>query len=265
MGYGAPMGYGGKGGHGMGGPGGHDGGNNPNGGAGQRGPHPNFKSKLCKRFQESGHCNFGERCGFAHGDHDLRQSGTYGQVFLNPGMSAPEGAAAPMDSMGGKGGYGGDMGGKGGYGGGYGGPPDRGQNDGLLKTKLCVTHQRTGVCSFGDRCRFAHGEEELRASDGPGQSNFQQQGYPQEQNSYTGSGPATAPMTQNMAPTVMAAPNQEPAPAAVIIPAAEPAPPRPVMPPVGPSDCTPLDFGGTKRAAGEDEGDELETKRQCVQ
>ena len=36
-------------------------GNNPNGNAAQAGPHPNIKSKLCKRFLESGNCTFGER------------------------------------------------------------------------------------------------------------------------------------------------------------------------------------------------------------
>merc|ERR1712086_294349 len=79
--------------------------------------------------------------------------------------------------MGGGGGYGDQMhhGGGGGGGGGYGGPggPHDGgfekkpQNDSLLKTKLCVSWQRTGVCSFGERCRFAHGEADLR---GPGEA-----------------------------------------------------------------------------------------------
>ena len=64
------------------------------------------------------------------------------------------------------GGFGGPMGGPGGFGGPMGGPgmgmERKQQNDSLLKTKLCVSFQRTGVCSFNERCRFAHGEHELR-------------------------------------------------------------------------------------------------------
>jgi len=33
--------------------------------------HPNYKTKLCVRWQTGG-CSFGERCGFAHGGHDMR-------------------------------------------------------------------------------------------------------------------------------------------------------------------------------------------------
>eukprot|EP00658_Telonema_sp_P-2_P040418 TRINITY_DN28905_c0_g1_i1.p1 TRINITY_DN28905_c0_g1~~TRINITY_DN28905_c0_g1_i1.p1 ORF type:complete len:225 (-),score=69.46 TRINITY_DN28905_c0_g1_i1:89-763(-) len=35
--------------------------------------HPNFKTKLCARYESSGGCSFGDRCGFAHGISDLRQ------------------------------------------------------------------------------------------------------------------------------------------------------------------------------------------------
>jgi len=89
-------GYGGKGGwHG-----GWDGGKGGYGGGGVRGPepgtgakHPNFKSKVCKRFSESGNCNFAERCGFAHGEADLRTPGSYGMTYQYPHLGGAEAAA----------------------------------------------------------------------------------------------------------------------------------------------------------------------------
>merc|ERR1719231_534931 len=62
---------------------------------GDRGPpkdgsiHCNYKSKVCKRFEESGQCNFGDSCGFAHGESDLRKAGTYGQEYVCPPVSVP--------------------------------------------------------------------------------------------------------------------------------------------------------------------------------
>ncbi|XP_038886155.1 zinc finger CCCH domain-containing protein 14-like [Benincasa hispida] len=35
-------------------------------------------------------------------------------------------------------------------------------NQGMTKTELCNKWQETGGCPYGDRCRFAHGPEELR-------------------------------------------------------------------------------------------------------
>eukprot|EP00658_Telonema_sp_P-2_P080739 TRINITY_DN8100_c0_g1_i7.p1 TRINITY_DN8100_c0_g1~~TRINITY_DN8100_c0_g1_i7.p1 ORF type:complete len:399 (+),score=40.84 TRINITY_DN8100_c0_g1_i7:438-1634(+) len=314
MGGGGYGGFGGKGGHDMGGKG------NSGGKGGDRGPHPNFKSKLCKRFTESGHCTFGERCGFAHGDHDLRQAGTYGAVFTSPGMGGndhggPMGGG-PGGGYGGPpgghdGGYGGPPGGHdGGYGGppgghdgGYGGPPGghgggyggfpgggfpgpgfcdrppgassqdrRPQNDNLLKTKVCVTFQRQGICSFGDRCRFAHGDHELK---GPGEMAgsgghppFTERGFgPRDNNGNPGGGygnnnPGAGPGPTVLAPTVLKP--LEPslgASEALAAPAAAAAP-GPVLPPVGPSDDTPLEFGGAKRAA-EGNNQQDGAKRQC--
>lgn len=58
-----------------------------------------------------GDCRFGDRCNFAHGDHELRK--------------LPEGAPPPGAGYGGRGG--GNFGGRGrGYGGGRGGPGGRG-------------------------------------------------------------------------------------------------------------------------------------------
>ena len=34
--------------------------------------HSNYKTKICKNFQLHGSCKFGDRCGFAHGNFQLR-------------------------------------------------------------------------------------------------------------------------------------------------------------------------------------------------
>ena len=33
----------------------------------------NFKTEICKYWEQKGHCHFGEKCAFAHGAHELRQ------------------------------------------------------------------------------------------------------------------------------------------------------------------------------------------------
>ena len=137
--------------------------------------------------------------------------------------------------MGGGSGYGGGphdggFNGGGGGGGGYGGPNDGGfekkpQNDSLLKTKLCVSWQRTGVCSFGtncskwfcahvnglagERCRFAHGEADLR---GPGEAQHHGGGGGGGGGGGMHQGPPAGDMQPAaMAPSVMSVSTSEPA------------------------------------------------------
>lgn len=80
---------------------------------GFRGTAENAKTKLCTRWMQ-GDCRFGDRCNFAHGDHELRN---------HPEGGDPRGRGGPGGGYGGGGrggpgrGYGG---GGGGYGGGYG-------------------------------------------------------------------------------------------------------------------------------------------------
>ena len=31
-----------------------------------------YKSEICQRYMESGQCKYGEKCQFAHGEHELR-------------------------------------------------------------------------------------------------------------------------------------------------------------------------------------------------
>lgn len=87
---------------------------------GFRGTAENAKTKLCNRWLQ-GDCRFGDRCNFAHGEHELRA--------LPP---RENGAGAPAPAAG-RGGYGGGRGGRGpgyGYGGGPGGPGGYGPQGG---------------------------------------------------------------------------------------------------------------------------------------
>ncbi|KAG2432292.1 hypothetical protein HYH02_013015 [Chlamydomonas schloesseri] len=89
-----------------------------------------YKTMLCVNF-EGGSCKFGAHCQFAHGAHELRSRRIQDQApELQPPLQPPRGSQQH-------------------------------------KTQLCKWHQ-LGSCSFGARCKFAHGEEELRSTGGGG-------------------------------------------------------------------------------------------------
>jgi hypothetical protein len=99
-----------------------------------------WKTKLCKHFVTNGSCPFMEKCGFAHGPHEL----------MPPGAAVAYGANT--------------------YPGFYGAPPttpsvpDRPAGS-LAKTRLCKSWMQTGTCAYPN-CTFAHGQHELRPRDG---------------------------------------------------------------------------------------------------
>eukprot|EP00798_Chlamydomonas_sp_ICE-L_P030497 gene30497-35516_t len=101
------------------------------GGRGFRGTAENAKTRLCTRWIE-GNCRFGDRCNFAHGDHEMRK-GDGDRAYMGGG-GAPGGRGRGYGGRGAPGGqgYGGGYGeeqytpqgyGGGGYGGGYGAAP----------------------------------------------------------------------------------------------------------------------------------------------
>merc|ERR1711865_426353 len=232
--------------HGMGGlMGGQMGGGQMGGqmGGGQNfgGAHPNAKTRLCTHWAESGSCGTGDRCGFAHGDADLRQPGSYGRVFKDPAMQAQAQAQVPGMMMPGM-----AMGGSG-----MAQPTGiRVQNDALLKTKLCSTFMQTGTCNYQDKCRFAHEEADLHR---PGEAAMsrtdpsQEQQYP-AQEPFSGEVAADPLVGPAMPPST--APPQQPLSAVAEL-ETQPAM-TPIVPPVGGVDDTPLEFGasnGVKRSA----------------
>eukprot|EP00668_Euglena_longa_P008542 GGOE01010294.1.p1 GENE.GGOE01010294.1~~GGOE01010294.1.p1 ORF type:complete len:470 (-),score=143.94 GGOE01010294.1:270-1640(-) len=53
-----------------------------------------YKTKLCMRWEASGECSWGNACGFAHGDADLRPR--HGQLVLNPVLSVESAGHAKL-------------------------------------------------------------------------------------------------------------------------------------------------------------------------
>jgi hypothetical protein len=120
-------------------------------GAGQR---SSLKTKLCGHFAR-GSCTFGDRCHFAHGeselrirDHelDLRLKNLELEATLDQIKDPSETVTAMLIPAG------------------HAPPRTVGGLQYSFKTKLCGAFTG-GSCTFGDGCRFAHGESELRIRD----------------------------------------------------------------------------------------------------
>lgn len=88
------------------------------------------KTRLCTQFMQTGACEYGEACKFAHGEHEFQK--------INK-------QAKGLSGDGAKGGAGG--------------------NSKKFKTRLCLKFQQFGQCSYGNSCSFAHGIEELAWKD----------------------------------------------------------------------------------------------------
>lgn len=118
-----------------------------------------YKTRLCNTYTQQGHCDYGEKCKFAHGTEDLRQppqgmGGGFNQNpgFMNQQQGFPGNNGGFMPMQGGMGGgiegvYGGGFGS--GMGGGYGGNKQQG---------VCRFFEQNGECRFGANCKFSHGQ-----------------------------------------------------------------------------------------------------------
>ena len=87
----------------------------------------NFKTRLCKTFVSMGMCPNGFNCGYAHGVVELRTTN---------GSHGPHGAQVLRYN-------------------------NQGGSQGL-KTVMCKNWMENQDCQFGNRCNFAHGEEQLK-------------------------------------------------------------------------------------------------------
>ncbi|KAL4854994.1 Zinc finger CCCH domain-containing protein 39 [Chlorella vulgaris] len=125
-----------------------------------------FKTRICNKWR-SGACPYGDKCTYAHGEHELRyvppevvaqleaqqkmqdpqqqrQGGGEGQQ--QPGEEGPHSGGGPAPAM-----YGGSPGPAGGMG-----------HQSFYKTRLCIKYMQTGFCHKAAGCTFAHGYEDLR-------------------------------------------------------------------------------------------------------
>eukprot|EP00055_Hartaetosiga_balthica_P007068 m.23865 g.23865 ORF g.23865 m.23865 type:complete len:267 (+) comp5589_c1_seq2:58-858(+) len=134
------------------------------------------KTRLCRGFERSGECQYGDNCWFAHGQGELREPQPFmphrrqhpyvktkmckfmqngGQCPFKeqcnfahssmelrpmPAMHQPY-MSGPMDYM----------------------MRKRPIDSSRYKTRLCKSFSNQGYCKFQDTCAFAHGQVELRA------------------------------------------------------------------------------------------------------
>ena len=94
-----------------------------------------LKTVLCKHFGQTGTCSYGEKCQFAHGFQELKNSGSSMQNNMG---------SVPMMGM------------------------DNSQkmkstpNPSNFKIVKCKNFETTGSCKYGSVCTFAHGDNEIR-------------------------------------------------------------------------------------------------------
>jgi len=93
-----------------------------------------FKTVLCKHFGQTGTCSYGDKCQFAHGFQELKNSGVPNSGISGiqniPDMSMNKQKTAPNPSN--------------------------------FKIVKCKNWETSGTCKYGSVCTFAHGDNELR-------------------------------------------------------------------------------------------------------
>jgi hypothetical protein len=106
-----------------------------------------YKTSMCKHFEQHGKCYMAEKCHFAHGFDELRNINDPVPTGIpqQGGIRKP-----PMQGM-------------------QGGQHSNPSETNNFKTAKCKYFDQGG-CKFGDKCNFAHGDEELRS---PSHSNSQ--------------------------------------------------------------------------------------------
>ncbi|GFR39779.1 hypothetical protein Agub_g264 [Astrephomene gubernaculifera] len=189
QGPGAPQGPGGpmvpmSGGHegpGVGGGGGGAAGGSGGPGGSRQGS-DNLKNRVCLKFMQTGSCNYGDNCKYAHLTRAQAEAGGGGPM----GQQNDRG-----NRRAGRGGGGDDESG------------GRGKNAGARKTRLCEKFMNLGYCPYGDKCTFAHGMEELRSAQGSRDVHMSE-GQQHQQQQHSLSAPATQQESYSSAATAAA-------------------------------------------------------------
>ncbi|KAF9901762.1 nudix (nucleoside diphosphate linked moiety X)-type motif 2 [Linnemannia zychae] len=116
----------------------NNGGNN-NGGSGNHShaDNPNYKTRLCERFETEQFCPYYGKCTFAHGAAELRQRPVTAEQQDKP-ISAVQASYQNRAKR---------------------TEPVEGE---FHKTRLCERFMNDGECPYGNKCSYAHGREELR-------------------------------------------------------------------------------------------------------
>jgi len=104
---------------------------------------PKYKTMMCRHYEQTGTCQLGAKCHFAHGKEELRK-------ITDPLPTNVVADQKPMSSMGG--------------GQGYSGGSTMGSNPtpSNYKTIKCKYFEQ-GYCKYNQSCSFAHGDTDIRA------------------------------------------------------------------------------------------------------
>ncbi|KAF9578311.1 nudix (nucleoside diphosphate linked moiety X)-type motif 2 [Lunasporangiospora selenospora] len=106
-----------------------------NNGAHSHADNPNYKTRLCERFEAEQFCPYYGKCTFAHGAAELRQ---------RPAQETQERPVSAVQAS-------------------YQNRAKREATENEFhKTRLCERFMKDGECPFSNRCTYAHGREELR-------------------------------------------------------------------------------------------------------
>lgn len=107
---------------------------------------PNYKTRLCERFETEQFCPYYGKCTFAHGAAELRQRPASAEQQDKPVSAVQASYQNRVKRT----------------------EPTEGE---FHKTRLCERFMNDGECPFGTKCTYAHGREELRQR--AGQQNIQ--------------------------------------------------------------------------------------------
>ncbi|KAK3847818.1 MAG: hypothetical protein J3R72DRAFT_485463 [Linnemannia gamsii] len=125
---------------------------NNNGGSGNsHADNPNYKTRLCERFETEQFCPYYGKCTFAHGAAELRQRPVTAEQQDKPTSAVQASYQNRAKRT----------------------EPAEGE---FHKTRLCERFMTDGECPYGTKCSYAHGREELRQRAGP-QNNQNNQNY----------------------------------------------------------------------------------------
>lgn len=96
-----------------------------------------YKTRMCNKWR-SGSCPFGDKCTYAHGQHELRRVSPELLAQVQDDAHPQRHITAPED------------------------PDQKTKSQMYYKTRLCIRFMQSGYCVKGNACTFAHGYEDLR-------------------------------------------------------------------------------------------------------